>query len=107
MGYVYLIRNLVNGKCYVGKTELSVEHRWKEHQCYARNNYGNALVHKAIRKYGSKGHELTLDNVQVTPNGYRNCRICRAMHSQLANEQKKAQRHAIGLKCPGVKRKES
>ena len=31
MAYIYQIINMVNGKSYIGKTEYSVEHRWKEH----------------------------------------------------------------------------
>ena len=58
MGYIYLIRNLINGKPYIGKTELSVGCRWEQHQCHARNNYGNALLHKAIRKYGASSFSI-------------------------------------------------
>ena len=31
MGFVYLIRNTVNGKCYVGQTRRDIQERWKEH----------------------------------------------------------------------------
>jgi group I intron endonuclease len=31
MGLVYLIRNTVNGKCYVGQTRRDIHERWKEH----------------------------------------------------------------------------
>ena len=31
MGYIYLITNKINNKKYVGKTELSIKARWKQH----------------------------------------------------------------------------
>lgn len=31
MGYIYQIVNDVNEKVYVGKTELTIEQRWKQH----------------------------------------------------------------------------
>lgn len=27
-GYIYLIKNLINNKCYVGQTTTTIEHRW-------------------------------------------------------------------------------
>ena len=31
MAYIYQIKNKINGKSYIGKTEYSVERRWKQH----------------------------------------------------------------------------
>lgn len=31
MGYIYKITNQINGKSYIGKTERTVEERWKNH----------------------------------------------------------------------------
>lgn len=31
MGYIYKITNNINGKCYVGKTERTIQIRWSEH----------------------------------------------------------------------------
>ena len=31
MGYIYLIRNTINGKGYVGQTVVSIEQRFSEH----------------------------------------------------------------------------
>lgn len=49
-GYVYLIRNSVNGKCYVGQTTATVARRWRAHQSNARNC--NMVMARALRKYG-------------------------------------------------------
>lgn len=51
MAYVYLIRNVINGKGYVGQTEMSISRRWTGHKSSAR--CGSSLVlHAAMRKYG-------------------------------------------------------
>lgn len=31
MAYIYKIENDINKKLYIGKTEFSIEKRWKEH----------------------------------------------------------------------------
>jgi len=49
---VYLIRNTVNGKVYVGKTkEETPTKRWKSHQRSVLKG-SSLMLHKAIRKYG-------------------------------------------------------
>jgi group I intron endonuclease len=54
---VYLIRNTINGKCYVGQTTRDLEQRWYEHcllhgKCRALEN--------AIRKYGADAFEVSV-----------------------------------------------
>jgi group I intron endonuclease len=51
MGWIYLIMNKVNGKCYVGQTrQKKVETRW----AYHRNSHisNNGYFSNSIRKYG-------------------------------------------------------
>jgi group I intron endonuclease len=50
-GYIYLIRNLVNGKGYVGKTEKTVSLRFSQHKTQSKIGSTYAL-HAAMRKYG-------------------------------------------------------
>ena len=47
---VYLVRNTVNGKIYVGKTVGSLSGRWSDHCCGCG---GAPLLLRAIKKYGA------------------------------------------------------
>lgn len=49
-GFIYIIRNSVNQKVYVGQTRVSVNQRWKEHLRHA--SYGDQLINKAMNKHG-------------------------------------------------------
>jgi len=49
---VYLIRNVINGKGYVGQTSRSAEARWIEHCREARYGTGCRSLHEAIREHG-------------------------------------------------------
>lgn len=51
MAIVYLLTNTANGKLYVGKTKMSLDHRWYEHVRAATTGSQLAL-HRAIRKHG-------------------------------------------------------
>jgi predicted GIY-YIG superfamily endonuclease len=51
---VYQIKNIINGKIYIGKS-IDIEERWNNHK------YGNDIViHKSIRKYGLNNFEFTI-----------------------------------------------
>jgi group I intron endonuclease len=53
MSSIYLVQNLVNGKCYVGKVDKpgkTVAQRWKEH-CSGKGNADRLLT--SIRCYGA------------------------------------------------------
>ena len=49
-GFIYIIRNTINNKVYIGQTKVSVDTRWKEHLRHAK--YGDQLINRAMRKYG-------------------------------------------------------
>lgn len=53
MAYIYKITNDINDKIYIGKTEFSIEKRFKEHcrDAFKRNNEKRPL-YSAMRKYG-------------------------------------------------------
>ena len=56
---IYIVRNTVNGKIYVGLTRKSIEHRWKWH-VYASNHYKKTQIVflRAIRKYGPEAFTI-------------------------------------------------
>ena len=65
-GFIYIIRNTVNNKVYIGQTRTSVSQRWSEHLRHAR--YGDQVINRAMRKYGvDKFYIKTLEicNVKV------------------------------------------
>lgn len=51
IGHLYLIRNTINDKVYVGKTYLSLEERFERHKQDSKKNSDRPL-YRAIRKYG-------------------------------------------------------
>lgn len=57
MAFIYKITNLINNKCYIGKTERTIEERWKEH--LKKRNTIDLPLYRAFKKYG-------IDNFQIT-----------------------------------------
>lgn len=53
MSHIYIIRNTVNEKCYIGQTKNSIEDRFKRHigQINCKNQC--SALYAAIRKYGA------------------------------------------------------
>ena len=47
MGYIYIIKNDINDKVYIGQTSRSIEIRWKEHV-----RHHGQLIDDVIHKYG-------------------------------------------------------
>ena len=61
MAYIYQITNKVNGKIYIGKTEFSIEKRFKEHcQDAFKERNKNRPLYRAMRKYGIENFEISL-----------------------------------------------
>lgn len=89
IGWVYLVTNTVNGKKYIGCTQVSVKSRWQSHLKLAQQG-STTIFHRAIRKYGVSSFKIeTLEKVNgprrdlmaaevrfvaeygsMTPNGY-------------------------------------
>jgi group I intron endonuclease len=57
---IYLIKNKINNKIYIGKTKKKIEIRFHEHHKSAKRNDTNSILHKAIRKYGIDNFEIKL-----------------------------------------------
>lgn len=49
-GFIYIIRNTINNKVYIGQTRVSIELRWKEHLRHAKT--GDQVINRAMNKYG-------------------------------------------------------
>lgn len=61
MSYIYKITNDVNGKIYVGKTECSVEKRFKEHIRDSRKQRCQKRpLYDAINKYGEEHFHIEI-----------------------------------------------
>lgn len=61
MAYIYKIVNQINGKRYIGKTEFSIEKRFKEHcQEAFRERSEKRPLYAAIRKYGIENFKIYL-----------------------------------------------
>ena len=60
MGCVYLIKNKINDKRYIGKTILSAETRFRQHLNHAKMGHTHSLLYNAIRKYGRDNFNLSI-----------------------------------------------
>lgn len=58
MGYIYCITNLINHRQYVGKTERTIELRWKEHIKEAFSRENNKHLYCSMRKYGIQNFKI-------------------------------------------------
>ena len=53
MPYIYKITNNLNGKVYIGKTNFTIEKRWKEHcQDCQKDCLNKRPLYSAMKKYG-------------------------------------------------------
>lgn len=57
---IYLIRNKINGKSYVGQTIRSVKQRWAEHVKSAQRSVSRCGLQAAIRKYGHDKFDVSI-----------------------------------------------
>ena len=61
MAYIYQITNDMNGKIYIGKTERSIQDRWKEHcRDYLKEHCEKRPLYSAMRKYGIEHFSIEL-----------------------------------------------
>ena len=61
MAYIYQIQNDINDKIYIGKTEFSIEKRFKEHcQDAFREQLEQRPLYAAMRKYGIEHFSISL-----------------------------------------------
>ena len=61
MAYIYQITNDINGKIYIGKTERTIQERWREHcRDYLKRNYEKRPLYSAMKKYGIEHFHIEL-----------------------------------------------
>lgn len=100
-GFIYIIRNTVNSKVYIGQTRTSVEQRWKEHLRHAQ--YGDQVINKAMKKYGvDKFYIETLEICDVELLDYREMYYIDLFDSI---DKSKGYNVSIGGNTPRFKRK--
>lgn len=52
MGYIYIIKNTINDKVYIGQTTNTVEYRFHQHLDNVERSYKQGHLYNAMRKYG-------------------------------------------------------
>lgn len=61
MSYIYVITNKINGKQYVGKTNSTVQERWKEHCTDSKKFRCNKRpLYDAMNKYGIENFSIQI-----------------------------------------------
>lgn len=100
-GFIYIIRNTINNKVYIGQTKVSVDIRWKEHLRHAK--YGDQVINKAMRKYGiDKFYIETLEICNLDLLDYREMYYIDLYKS---TDKTKGYNVSIGGKTPRFERK--
>lgn len=51
-GCIYIIKNTINDKVYVGQTAIGAENRWKQHTKSSNIKKNNYALYRAMTKYG-------------------------------------------------------
>ena len=60
-GYIYIIKNSINEKVYIGQTARTIEARWSQHKASAlRGDTQGIILYNAIRKYGVNNFYVSL-----------------------------------------------
>ena len=65
LGIVYLVRNKINDKVYVGQSVKPLSIRWTQHVSDAKHNVGCKLIARAIRKYKREAFEVSVLGMQT------------------------------------------
>ena len=100
-GFIYIIRNTVNSKVYIGQTRVTVEQRWKEHLRHAR--YGDQVINRAMRKYGVD--KFYIETLEICDVKLLDCREIYYIDLYDATNKSKGYNVSIGGNTPRFKRK--
>lgn len=100
-GFIYIIRNTINNKVYIGQTRTSVEQRWKEHLRHAQ--YGKQIINRAMKKYGvDKFYIEMLETCDLEDLDYKEMYYIELYNS---TDKSKGYNVSIGDNTPRFKRK--
>lgn len=100
-GFIYIIKNTVNSKVYIGQTRTSVKQRWREHLRHAQ--YGDQIINRAMKKYGvDKFYIETLEICNIKLLDYREMYYIDLYDS---TNKSKGYNVSIGGNTPRFKRK--
>lgn len=100
-GFIYIIRNTINNKVYIGQTRTSVEQRWKEHLRHAQ--YGKQIINRAMKKYGvDKFYIEMLETCDLEDLDYKEMYYIELYNS---TDKSKGYNVSIGGNTPRFKRK--
>lgn len=58
MGFIYIIRNDINNKIYIGQTTYNLDRRWQQHLSKSKTN--NSLLYKEMRRIGVNHFRIEL-----------------------------------------------
>lgn len=100
-GFIYIIRNTINNKVYIGQTRTSVKQRWKEHLRHAQ--YGKQIINRAMKKYGvDKFYIEMLETCDLEDLDYKEMYYIELYNS---TDKSKGYNASIGGNTPRFKRK--
>jgi len=100
-GFIYIIKNTVNNKVYVGQTKVSVQQRWKEHLRHAP--YGDQIINRAMNKYGTD--KFYVETLETCPLGILDEREIYYINLYDSTDKSKGYNVSIGGNTPKFKRK--
>jgi group I intron endonuclease len=101
-GFIYIIRNTINNKVYIGQTRVNVYQRWQEHLRHSK--YGNQVINRAMKKYGiDKFYIETLEICNINQLDEREMYYISLYDS---TDKSKGYNVSIGGNTPKFKRKE-
>ena len=66
MGFIYIIKNKINDKVYVGQTTNTVQYRFNQHLTNANLDYKTGHLYNAMRKYGKDN--FYVETIEEIPN---------------------------------------
>lgn len=100
-GFIYIIKNTINSKIYIGQTKNSVKQRWQEHLRHAQ--YGSQVINRAMKKYGVENFYVeTLEICNIELLDYREMYYIDLYD---ATNKSKGYNVSIGGNTPKFKRK--